>query len=192
MFTGLIEETGVIKRIAGKGTFWDITISCHKTLEGLSPGDSVCVDGTCLTAVEKGTHDFRAQLSMTTVKTTKAKYYKTGSVVNLERALKADGRIGGHFVQGHVEGIGKIRKFLRSPGNSSLDVSVPKEVYGKIISKGYIAIDGVSLTVNYIKGSILRVTVIEETFKRTNLKFARAGMPVNIESDFMSPQTRSA
>ncbi len=191
MFTGLIEETGVVKSISGKGTFWDITISCLKTLEDLKKGDSVCVDGMCLTAVEKGTRDFRAQLSLTTVKTTKAKYYKTGSVVNLERALRADGRIGGHFVQGHVEGIGKIRKFLRSRGNSALEVSVPKEIHGRITSKGYIAIDGISLTVNSVKGSTLRVTVIEETFQRTNLKFARAGMPVNIESDFMSPQTRS-
>ncbi|MBN2362878.1 riboflavin synthase [candidate division WOR-3 bacterium] len=192
MFTGLIEETGILKKIDRRGQFWEITVSCCKILEDLKTGDSVCTDGMCLTAIETGKNFFKAQMSRSTVNSTKSKHYRSGDTVNLERAMKADGRIGGHFVQGHVETTGKVLRFLRSKGNSKLEILVPSEFSEGVSLKGYIAVDGISLTINAKKGCAIEMTVIEETYKKTNLRFVRQGLQVNIERDFMSPIIRRA
>lgn len=154
-------------------------------LSDLKIGDSVSIDGTCLTVTEINPGIFRSQVSLSTFNTTKIKHCRPGAVINLERALRVNSRVGGHFVQGHVETTGRILKFLRSPGNSTLEIHIPKNFLSGIAVKGYVAVDGISLTVRSKKHLSIDIIVIEETFRSTNLKHARPGQYVNIERDYM-------
>ena len=184
MFTGIIEEVGKIKNIKRYNRYQNITIQAKQIFSDLKIGDSVAVDGSCLTATEIGDNWFSAQISPETLGLTKAKFYRPGIFVNLERAMKLQDRIGGHLVQGHVEGTAKINYFSKSRGQTHLVLKIPPSLNKNIVTKGFLAVDGISLTIVEIKGNLVEFTIIDQTLKSTTLKNLHPGEIVNIERDF--------
>ena len=181
MFTGLIEEVGAVSRRSGA----DLCVMASFILDGLREGDSVAVNGACLTAVAVGHDWFVAQLSPETLERTTLGQLRPGDAVNLERAMALGGRMGGHFVQGHVDGIGKVESVSPQGEFSLWRFRAPDEVARYLVPKGSIAVDGVSLTVVEPSGDTFGVAVIPETMKHTTLGTRRAGDPVNLEADMI-------
>ncbi len=173
MFTGIVEEIGFIRSFDGK----TLVIECSKVLENTKLGDSIAVDGCCQTVVSIDKNSFCADVSAETAEITTFKYFKKGQRVNLERALTPSTRIGGHIVQGHVDG---IAKYL---GNMSFEV--PEELDKYIVYKGSITVNGISLTVAKIENNIFDVAIIPHTLQNTNLKDLKYGDFVNIETDIL-------
>lgn len=171
MFTGIVEEIGKIKSFDGK----KLVVECSKVLDGTVIGDSIAIDGCCQTVVDMTSNSFRADVSAETLNITKG--FKAGSNVNLERALTPQTRMGGHIVQGHIDGIGKYL------GNMTFEV--PKELNKYIVYKGSISVNGVSLTVAKSEGNIFSVAIIPHTLENTNLKDLKTGDFVNIETDIL-------
>lgn len=171
MFTGIVEETGFIKSFDGK----KLVVECSKVLEGTQIGDSIAIDGCCQTVVSIGKNTFQADVSSETLKITKG--FKTGECVNLERALTASTRMGGHIVQGHVDGTAKYI------GDMTFVVS--KELDKYIVYKGSITVNGISLTVSKNQNNTFSAAIIPHTLENTNLKFLKTGDLVNIETDIL-------
>lgn len=171
MFTGIVEEIGLIKDFDGE----NLTVECSKVLENIQIGDSIAVDGCCQTVVLFGQNYFRTNLSGETLKLIKG--FKTGQKVNLERALTPQTRMGGHIVQGHVDG---VAKYL---GNSKFEI--PEELEKYVVYKGSISINGISLTISNVEKNIFTVALIPHTLENTNLKDLKAGDFVNIETDIL-------
>ena len=171
MFTGIVEEIGILKNISGS----TITIQCRKVLENTQLGDSIAINGCCQTVVDMTSDTFSANVSDETFKITNFKNMKCGDLVNLERALTPSTRMGGHIVQGHIDCVGKYL------GNMRFEVSDSKY----IVYKGSITVNGVSLTVAGLDGDIFSVAVIPHTLENTNLKNLRIGDLVNIETDIL-------
>lgn len=185
MFTGIIEELGVVERIEKSKTPCVFTIRAKTILEGLKKGDSVSVNGVCLTAVGVGKDRFVVDVIKETLVRTNLRDLKEGEGVNLEGALKADGKISGHFVTGHVDGIGIIRGKESQKEEILIEVKADKEVLNGIVYKGSIAIDGVSLTAAGIKQNSFSVYIIPHTAKVTTLGFKGIGEKVNLEVDVL-------
>lgn len=173
MFTGIVEEIGFIKNFDGKR----LVIECSKVLEGTQLGDSIAIDGCCQTVVELGNNFFSADVSKETVSITTFKNFKSGKKVNLERALTPTSRMGGHIVQGHVDGIAKYI--------GDMTFEVPKELDKYIVYKGSITVNGVSLTVAKNENQTFSVAIIPHTLENTNLKNLNFGDFVNIETDIL-------
>ena len=173
MFTGILEETGKVKNFNGK----ELIIECKKVLENTQIGDSIAIDGCCQTVVNLTSNSFSADVSSETFSVTTFKNFKTGQIVNLERALTPSTRIGGHFVQGHVDG---TAEYL---GNMTF--KVPENLDKYIVYKGSITVNGVSLTVSGNKNRTFSVAIIPHTFENTNLKYLQTGDFVNIETDIV-------
>lgn len=171
MFTGIVEEIGLIKDFDGE----NLTVECSKVLENIQIGDSIAVDGCCQTVVLFGQNNFRTNLSGETLKLIKG--FKTGQKVNLERALTPQTRMGGHIVQGHIDG---VAKYL---GNSKFEI--PEELEKYVVYKGSISINGVSLTISSVEKNIFTVALIPHTLENTNLKDLKTGDFVNIETDIL-------
>ena len=171
MFTGIVEEIGILKNISGS----TITIQCRKVLENTQLGDSIAINGCCQTVVDMTSDTFSANVSDETFKITNFKNMKCGDLVNLERALTPSTRMGGHIVQGHIDCVGKYL------GNMRFEVSDSKY----IVYKGSITVNGVSLTVAGLDGDVFSVAVIPHTLENTNLKNLRIGDLVNIETDIL-------
>lgn len=169
MFTGIVEEIGLIKSFDGN----KLVVECSKVLENTLVGDSIAIDGCCQTVVSMTSNTFTANVSSETLKITKG--FKSGEKVNLERALTPQTRMGGHIVQGHVDSVGKYL------GNMEFEVKDSRY----IVYKGSITVNGVSLTVSKLDGNIFGVAVIPHTFENTNLKNLRFGDSVNIETDIL-------
>jgi riboflavin synthase len=189
MFTGIIEEVGEIAAIeeAGdSGGFRPLRVRASGILEGVSAGASIAVNGVCLTVRQHDKDSFTAELSRETLERTSLKHLGTGSIVNLERPMRADGRFGGHMVQGHVDGVGRIQEFSRDGDNWNLQIEFPGPAIRYIVEKGSIAVDGISLTVAAVKPSVLDIAIIPHTFENTNLKRAAAGDTVNLEFDIIA------
>jgi len=193
MFTGLIQETGEIassERVAGqnRGSITRITIKADKIPSELKTGDSVAVSGVCLTALDIGKHQFSADLAEETLKRTSLQRLKTGSIVNLELPAKAQDPMGGHMVQGHVDGVGSIVKLqkIKFRDDWRLVVELPSELSRYVVPQGSITIDGISLTVAGIEGNHLEIAIIPHTWQSTNLRALRDGDPVNIEVDVLA------
>jgi riboflavin synthase len=182
MFTGIIEETGKVQSI----TKDKIVIECSKVLENTKLGDSIAVNGVCLTVVELLTKGFTADISPETSKITILHKLKNGDIVNLERAMKADGRFGGHIVSGHVDGLGKIINYEKKDNFFELNVDLPTNLAIYIIKKGSITINGISLTIAEIKNNTIKIAIIPHTFENTNLSFLKNGDFVNIEVDILA------
>lgn len=182
MFTGLVEETGRIVAPAPR-----MRVECSTILSDLHEGDSICVSGVCLTAVEIGTDGFSADLAPETLRRSSLGDRKMGDVVNLERSLRADQRLGGHIVQGHVDGTGEIVS-LRELGNENwwLDIRIPQELDRYVVFKGSISVDGISLTVASIENLILGITIIPHTYRHTSLGNRKVGERVNLEVDILA------
>ena len=186
MFTGIIEEVGHIVTIEDSGEFRTLRVEAGAILDGIKAGASISVNGVCLTVRTFNAGSFTADLSRETLERTSLNALRAGTVVNLERPMRADGRFGGHIVQGHVDGVGKIRSFDRDGDNWNLRVEFPESAARYIVHKGSIAIDGISLTVASLKTPVLEVAIIPHTFENTNLRHAKAGDTVNLELDVIA------
>ena len=186
MFTGIIEEIGTIKEIVLEGSGKRIQVSAGKILDDLTIDQSVAVNGVCLTVVEIGNNFFSADAVAESLERSTLSQLKRNDNVNLERALRLQDRLGGHFVQGHVDGVGQIRQVNQSPNASSLVIEIPVELELYTISKGSIAIDGISLTIANKENQLITLAIIPHTWKQTILQFKKAGDRINIEVDFLA------
>ncbi len=188
MFTGIIEEVGRVTGIAKKDNNRRLTVSASHLVKDLKKGDSIAVSGVCLTAVEILPHSFGADLADETWNVTSFSRIKPGALVNLELPMRADGRFGGHIVQGHVDGVGKFVALNEIPDadNYWLRIEIPTELAGYVIFKGSLSIEGISLTVAKVEGTEVTVAVIPHTTEMTNLKSLKPGDPVNLEVDMIA------
>lgn len=188
MFTGIIEEVGRVAAIAINGEQRRVKIACAKVLPELKVGDSVSVSGVCLTAVEIAGDSFSAGLAQETWRRTSFSRLRKGALVNLELPMRASGRFDGHVVQGHVDGVGTVTSFalVRGGNDYVLAINVPSELTRYIVSKGSLAIEGISLTVAAIEGTEVRMAIIPHTAEMTNLRSLGAGDPVNLEVDVVA------
>lgn len=182
MFTGIIEETGKIKAITRN----KITVEAKVVTEGTKQGDSIAVNGVCLTVTNIGADFFDADVSPETLKVTTLGNLKTGSVVNLERALQADSRFGGHIVSGHVDGFGRIKVIKQDGSFCNITTELPRELAKYAAKKGSIAVNGISLTIADVSNNDVTMVVIPHTFENTNLKTLKVGDVVNIETDILA------
>ena len=185
MFTGIIEELGTIAHMDRRPDSIRLTIQAHKVLEGTQLGDSIAVNGVCLTVTDMTDSTFSADVMHETMRRSSFSTIKSGSKVNLERAMQVGGRLGGHIVSGHVEGLGVIAG--RRPEGIAMVVTIntPPELLKYIIKKGSIAIDGISLTVTQVTESSFSVSLIPHTAKETTLGFKDVGDSVNLETDII-------
>jgi riboflavin synthase len=185
MFTGIIEEMGSVKALRHEAGAARLAVSASRVLGGTAPGDSICVNGVCLTVVNMDKSGFSADVAVETLKVTNLGELKTGTKVNLERALQLSARIGGHLVSGHVDAVGRIRE-KREEGNGwRIFIDAPDTVLRYVIKKGSIAIDGISLTVADVDKKGFSIAMIPHTAKLTTLGFKSSGDSVNLETDLI-------
>lgn len=182
MFTGIIEEVGAVSRVSGP----DIAIMAEGVLEGMARGDSISIDGACMTIVELTGDSFVVQVSPESMKRTTLGELKPGDAVNLERAMAAGDRFGGHFVQGHVDGVGRVESVQKLDEFAVWRFNAPAEVAPYLVPKGSVTIDGISLTVVDPAAGAFDVAIIPETLKKTTLQSKQAGDPVNMEADMLA------
>lgn len=182
MFTGIIEEVGTVETPGSR-----LNIRARTVMSDLKEGDSVSVNGVCLTAVRLTPNGFGADLAPETLRRSNLGALRAGSVVNLERSMPANGRFSGHIVQGHVDGTGQIVS-LDELGNQNwwLTIRVPAELRRYVVFKGSITIDGISLTVAKLEGDLLSVTIIPHTYQVTAMRAWKAGGEVNLEADIVA------
>ena len=188
MFTGIIEEVGHITRIEQRGDNRRITVAAEHTPQELGTGNSVAVSGVCLTALDIKPGSFCADLAPETWARTSFSRIHEGALVNLELPMKADGRFGGHVVQGHVDGVGKLIDFERIGDSENwwLHVELPADVEKYTVFKGSISIEGISLTVAKLEDKRCTIAIIPHTVDMTNLGSLKAGDPVNLEADLIA------
>src|SRR5581483_9820537 len=188
MFTGIIEEVGRIASIQEQGENRRITIEAENTPAQLHTGDSCSVSGVCLTALDILPGSFCADLAPETWVRTSFSPIKEGALVNLELPMKADGRFGGHIVQGHVDGVGKLLAFDRIPDSENwwLHIEIPEELDRYVVYKGSLSIEGISLTVAQLQNRRCTAAIIPHTVEMTNLKSLKVGDPVNLEVDLIA------
>jgi riboflavin synthase len=188
MFTGIVEEVGRVISIEQRSENRRIIITAEKTPKELKTGDSVAVSGVCLTALNIKPSSFCADLAPETWARTSFSRIHKGALVNLELPMKADGRFGGHIVQGHVDGVGKLIGFERIADSENwwLHIEMPREVAKYTVHKGSISIEGISLTVAKLEGEKCSVAIIPHTVEMTNLNSLQPGDPVNLEADLIA------
>lgn len=185
MFTGIIEGKGKVLRIERRGETRRLTVEFPSHLTEVQLGDSISLNGVCLTVVEKRDQALKFDLSEETIKRSILGELKEGNVVNLERALRLNDRLGGHFVTGHIDGVGLITEKKQEKDFINLRVRVPENISKYVVPKGSIAIDGISLTVNECRGNEILITLIPYTLEKTTLMDKRAGDHVNLEADIL-------
>lgn len=186
MFTGIIEELGKVLAIEEQQDAIRLTIGAKKVLEDLGRGDSISCSGTCLTAIEIDDSGFTADVMLETLKRSSLSEVKVGDPINLERAMSATTRFGGHVVQGHVDGVGEVVSREPSENWEWVRIRIPHELMKYVVHKGSITLDGISLTVNEIDGDIVGVSLIPETLKVTTLGYKQPGAKVNVEADVLA------
>lgn len=186
MFTGLIKDIGVVESVKSNDEGKEFVIRAPKLGQEIQIDDSISTNGVCLTATEIKHQSFKVQAVHVTLEKTNLGRLKTGSKVNLELALRPMDRMGGHFVQGHVNGVGKIKGVKQRGKNWEISVEAPKELFRYIISEGSIAVDGISLTVAQLMRPQFSVSIIPHTYEMTILHTKKIGDSVNIEVDMMA------
>jgi riboflavin synthase len=188
MFTGIVEEVGKVTRIEQKGENRRITIAAKATPHELGTGHSIAVSGVCLTALDIKPESFCADLAPETWERTSFSRIHEGALVNLELPMKADGRFGGHIVQGHVDGVGTLVGFERigDSGNWWLHIEMPADIEKYTVFKGSISIEGISLTVAKLEAKRCTIAIIPHTVEMTNLHSLKPGDPVNLEADLIA------
>ncbi len=187
MFTGIIEELGRLAGIEPRGAGSRIRIEAPLVCSDIRTGDSISVNGVCLTAAGITRSSFSADVSPETMERSSLGALRAGAVVNLERALAAGGRLGGHIVQGHVDGLGRIESLEKlGAGDWWLNVSVPVELERYFVFKGSVAVDGISLTIARAEPGRISVAVIPYTYENTNLRERKPGDAVNLETDVLA------
>ncbi len=185
MFTGIVEDAGKITKIEHMGQEKRLTLELPPDLTELQLGDSINVNGVCLTVVQKNEQRIEVDLSLETLQKTTLRELKEGDQVNLERALRLTDRLGGHIITGHVDGIGEILENKEERGFLQLRIRIPESVSRYVVQKGSIAIDGISLTVNEFQEGEIQVTLIPYTIEKTTLRQKRVGDTVNLEGDIL-------
>ena len=188
MFTGIVEEVGRVNRIEQHGENRRITITAANTPKQLNPGNSVAVSGVCLTALDIKPGSFGADLAPETWGLTSFSRMHQGALVNLELPMKADGRFGGHIVQGHVDGVGKLIELERIANSENwwLRIALPPEIEKYTVYKGSISIEGISLTVAQLENNRCTIAIIPHTVEATNLHSLKPGDPLNLEADLIA------
>ena len=187
MFTGIVEEVGIVSKITNNG----MTVKASIVLSDVKLGDSIAVNGTCLTAVSFSNSEFSVDLSPETMRRTSLSQLTEGSRVNLERALSASDRMGGHIVQGHVDATGRITSIKPDGDSIIFRVRIPKRLDKYIVEKGFVAVDGISLTVVKRGASSFTLAVIPYTLENTNLAVLSEGDQVNLEADILAKYVES-
>ena len=188
MFTGIVEGVGTVNKISKitkNRSAIEMTIDLGKQVKGLKIGQSVALNGVCLTATKISKSKCIFEMIEETTKKTDLGNLKVGGVVNIERSLKAGDRLEGHFVLGHVDGVGKIKKIVKKPKEVQVYFEVPKSLAKYVVKKGSIAIDGISLTVVDIKKTLASVSLIPHTIQITNFHTKKVGDKINIETDIL-------
>lgn len=187
MFTGIVEELGKVKNIQRESAnSVQLTIQANTITSDISIGDSIAVNGICLTVTDYSKEAFDVDIMPETIKATSLHALQAGSPVNLERAMPANGRFGGHFVSGHIDGTGKITRKERQENAIYYDIKVPEELQVYLLKKGSIAVDGVSLTVFEVNGRTFTISLIPHTVSQTVLGEKEVGGIVNIECDMLA------
>lgn len=186
MFTGLIAELGTAERLAEGSTSCQLTVRAQKILPGVKIGDSIAVNGVCLTVVHLQGNRFTADVMPETVRRTTLRQLQPGDRVNLEKALRPTDGLDGHIVQGHVEGVGTIREIVPEGNALAYHIETPKELLRYIVEKGSVAIDGISLTVTETDDTGFSVSLIPHTAKMTTLGYKSVGDSVNLETDILA------
>lgn len=188
MFTGIIEEVGRVTGIKQERGTRRLTVAAKLLVKELKKGDSIAVSGVCLTAVDITAGSVTFDLAEETWKRTSFSRMHEGALVNLELPMRADGRFGGHIVQGHVDGTGEFLALDRIPGAEDywLHIRIPEELARYVIFKGSLSIEGISLTVAQIEGNEVTVAIIPHTWEMTNLRSLKTGDPVNLETDMIA------
>src|ERR1700689_3952147 len=185
MFTGIVEETGSVEGFARAGDAWRLRIRARRALEAVATGDSIAVNGCCLTAVDLGEGVASFDVLEETRRLTNFSALAPGSPVNLERSLRVDGRLGGHFVTAHIDGFGLVESFEPRGADHWLGIRGPAGCGRLLVYKGSIAVDGISLTVAEVAGDTFAVWIIPHTVAVTNLRNRKAGDAVNLEFDML-------
>ena len=184
MFTGLVQALGRVKSVSPHGTGRRIVIAA--AFDDLEIGESIACDGVCLTVEEKGSGTFQTTAGEETLRRTTMKDLAPGSGIHLERALRSMDRLGGHIVQGHVDGIARVRQIYAGPTFTRIVIDAPAPLLRYFVEKGSVCVNGVSLTVNDLDGSLFSVGIIPHTLQVTNLGTLRSGSAVNIEVDVLA------
>lgn len=192
MFTGLIEEVGKVEHLRGHAEGAHIQVRAEKVLEGTEVGDSIAVNGACLTVVERSAGSFVADCMQETLAHTTLGSLSAGHAVNLERALAMGDSLGGHMVLGHVDATSTVLEVKESRMTKGISLTLPEELQGLVVDKGSIAVDGISLTVTHAQGKIFGIGVIPHTVRQTTLSGVTPGASVNLEADVIARYVRSA
>jgi riboflavin synthase len=186
MFTGIIEEIGTIEKVSPISGGISLTIRAKKIIEDIAVNDSICIEGVCLTATQVNDNLFQVDAVGATLEKTTFRNLEADTSVNLERSLKLSDRLGGHLVQGHVNGIGIISGIKKLGENYLVKVVVPEEIERYLIKEGSIAINGISLTIADLDKNEISLSIIPHTWQNTNLKFKKANDKVNVEIDILA------
>ena len=182
MFTGIVEEIGSVERV-DQTSRAPLTIRCNTVLEGTRLGDSIAVNGVCLTVADLGDHSFRADVQPVTLRRSNLGALRVGDAVNLERSLAAGQRMGGHYVQGHVDGVGRVVSAVGEGPSIVVRIAAPSELLRYVVERGFVAVDGASLTVVRLRPDGFDVSLVYHTQQAITLPGKRPGTPVNIEVD---------
>ncbi len=185
MFTGIVEELGKIRSLSVNGSSGTVSIIAKKVLENTKIGDSIAVNGICLTVVSMSSDGFTADVMAETIRRSSLGQCRSGDYVNLERAMAADGRFGGHIVAGHIDGTGIVESLEKEENAVWVTIKTESNILKYIIEKGSIAIDGISLTVAYVDDRCFKVSVIPHTGEETTLLKRKPGEAVNLENDMI-------
>lgn len=189
MFTGIVEEAGAVERIRPTAKSIELTVRARVCGRGLKKGQSLAVNGCCLTVAKLATRGkyklAQFDLLQETWRRTNLQFAQPGSLVNLERPLRANGEFGGHFVTGHIDGLGRIIRWERAGQDHMLDIASPPEVMRYIVFKGSVAVDGISLTVAGVNKDSFRIWIIPHTYKVTALRERKVGDAMNLEADLL-------
>jgi riboflavin synthase len=189
MFTGIVEETGTVERIKPTPESIELTVRANLCGRGLKVGASLAINGCCLTVVKVAARGkarlVQFDLLKETWQRTNLQFAQRGSLVNLERPLRTDGNLGGHFVTGHIDGTGKIIRWERTGQDHVLDIAAPPEVMRYVVFKGSMAVDGISLTVAGVQKRSFRIWIIPHTYEITALRERKMGDAVNLEADLI-------
>jgi riboflavin synthase len=184
MFTGLIEAVGTVTRAEPRGEERVLEVQADLAAD-LAPGDSIAVNGVCLTVTERDAHVFRAHVSPETLRVTSLARLAERGLVNLERPLRADARLGGHFVLGHVDGIGVVRAVNPDGESWRLEIDAPESLDGLMVPKGSVAVDGISLTIAALSSRRVGIQIVPFTWEHTSIRALRPGDAVNLEADII-------
>ncbi len=185
MFTGIVEEVGQVKSIRKNGQALVLTIGASKVLEDVKKGDSIASNGVCLTVTDFKQDEFSVDAVEETIKKTNLYDLRPGDPINLERALQVNSRLGGHILQGHVDGLGQVRSIRKKKMSTIFEIGAKREIMDLVLAQGSIGINGISLTVSELGEESFKVSIIPTSLKETNLKNLRVGDLVNLETDLI-------